>query len=44
MSVGDESAVPALSSIVEQAPEDPRAEVLEVPESADVPEVGRSPG
>ncbi|SHK91168.1 NADPH-dependent ferric siderophore reductase, contains FAD-binding and SIP domains [Nocardiopsis flavescens] len=38
--VGDESAVPALLSILEQAPADLRAQVyLEVPESADIREV-----
>ncbi|CAL9380126.1 Vibriobactin utilization protein ViuB [Nocardiopsis dassonvillei] len=38
--VGDESAVPALLSIVEAAPRDLRAEVfLEVPESSDIREV-----
>ncbi|GAA1452852.1 siderophore-interacting protein [Nocardiopsis tropica] len=43
--VGDESAVPALLSIVEQAPADLRAEAfLEVPEEGDVREVAAPEG
>lgn len=43
--VGDESAVPALLSIVEQAPKDLRAQVyLEVPSPGDVRPVAAPPG
>ncbi|GAB3710491.1 siderophore-interacting protein [Nocardiopsis nanhaiensis] len=43
--VGDESAVPALMSIVEQAPEDLRAQVfLEVPSQRDVRQLDAPPG
>lgn len=43
--VGDESAVPALLSIIEQAPEDLRAEVyLEVPSAEDIRDVSAPEG